>query len=79
MSVDLYSNQLTHGSYSCAFDDIKALLKMLCILFRVFAADQDLDRNFAPLQRLKVFGWNISVQFNSNAARSSDNTYLFST
>lgn len=55
---------IIHVTYSRAFDDIEALLKSLRILFHVLAADKNLDRDFAPPQRLKVFGWNIykSVQ-----------------
>ena len=66
---------MNYVTYSCAFDDIEALLELLGILFRVLAADKDFDWDFAPLQRLKVFGWN---KVTSDAARSSIATYLSS-
>ena len=62
--------------YSRAFDDIEALLELLRILFRILAANKDLDRDFAPFQRLKVLGWKISSQFRRRAQLRGRRTFL---
>ena len=48
---------MTHKRYPGAFDHIEAFLKVLRILFGILATYQDLDWDFAPLERLKVFCW----------------------
>jgi hypothetical protein len=43
-------------THSCSFDRVVDLDEQLLVGFGVFTSDENLQRNFAALQRLEMFG-----------------------
>ena len=58
MSTSVQSQRRgNHRNYSSAFDDIETFFKILGVLIRILALDQDLDRYFAPFEGLQMFSY----------------------